>query len=103
MMMKGLNAALLMATVLTLATAAQTRKPVKEEIVIVDFEPPPSDVVGMTSAAAAVVVAEYAGQARLVESGVPALKSTLYTFRIVEILKLHHELPLVGSDLELEL
>jgi hypothetical protein len=47
--------------------AADLQKPVREEVAYVDHAPAPETVPEMVSAAAAVVVAEYTGQSRLIE------------------------------------
>jgi hypothetical protein len=107
--MKTRTVIVLSAGTLALAGCAQTPKPVREEIVNVDYGPPPSGLVAMSAKAAAVVVAEYTGKARPLErvskegTPQPALRSTFYSFRILEILKSDREIAAVGSEMEFEL
>jgi hypothetical protein len=87
------------------AVAQVREKPVQEEVVDVSYRRPPETAREMVSRAAAVVVAEWGGQSRLVESGVsgagiPLPKMTAYTFRILEIVKLDPLLPSVGDSID---
>jgi hypothetical protein len=83
--------------------AADLQKPVREEVAYVDHAPAPETVPEMVSAAAAVVVAEYTGQSRLIEENAAHPIMTSYTFRLVETIKRHGALPLDGDEMEVEL
>jgi hypothetical protein len=83
--------------------AGDLQKPVMEEVAYVDHAPAPETVPEMVSAAAAVVVAEYRGQSRLIEENAAHPIMTSYTFRLVETIKRHGALPLDGDDMEVEL
>ena len=83
--------------------AADLQKPVREEVAYVDHAPAPETVPEMVSAAAAVVVAEYTGQSRLIEENAAHPIMTSYTFRLVETIKRQGALPLDGDEMEVEL
>jgi hypothetical protein len=103
-MMKTSTVIVLLAAALAVVACAQATKPVKEEIIWVDYRPPPSGLVAMSAEAAAVVVAEYTGKARLIERvSQSGLRSTFHSFRILEILKPDREMAAVGSEMEFEL
>lgn len=80
-------------------------KPVREEVLNVNYRRPPDTVAQMVSNAAAAIVAEWPGQSRPAErgvsgAGVPLPKMTFYTFRILDIVKLDPLLPPVGDDID---
>jgi hypothetical protein len=83
--------------------AAVLQRPVREEVAYVDHAPAPRTVPEMVSAAAAVVVAEYTGQSRLIEENAAHPIMTSYTFRLLETIKRHGALALDGDEMEVEL
>lgn len=92
--------------ILAASLASASQKPVKEEQVFVDYAPPPAELGDMAADAAAIVRATYTGKQRLVETAFPGgatLRWTDHTFQVVEVLKRHHLLPLVGDTLQISL
>ena len=107
--MKAIALGTLVAAMCSVPIIVSAQKPIKEELIHVDSGPPPSTAAAMASAAAAIVVGKYTGAARLIETRasddprLPPLRSTAYTFQIVDIVKLHQYLPFAGGNLDLEL
>jgi hypothetical protein len=77
------------------------RKPIKDRVVHVDTSRPPSTGAALARESAAVVVARYAGQSRLVDESANGPMRTFYTFEIEEIVK--HSAYLLSDRLEIAL
>lgn len=116
-LLAGSSAAVLVA-VAAAASLSAWQKPIKEEVFFADPIPPPGTGPEMAAEADAVAVIRYTGRSELIEStpagerippdaepagDMPILRSTDYIFEVLEILKIHGELPQIGGELRINL